>query len=333
MILYLSLALLFIFLQGFFAGMETGMVSVLRPRAEHAAKQGSRSAELVVFFLHRPGMMIATALIGVNISVVMASLMTKKFIECFHFSGSASLFISSSVLSVVLLSCEIVPKNWFREAAFLRCSRFIYIFYGAYLLLYFPVRLFAAFTGFLSSLVARMHSEKASEPNVAMREDFRLFLRESCTYGSVDEGTASILDRAMDLPGMLIQKIMIPRNSVPEVSSSMSIREAFNFCRKHNVTKAPVCLDGKAEREWCGVFNIYDAIFSVDEEKWETTPVSSCSSRLYFIEENLRLGELMERLRFRRIAFFVVHDKDHKQCGIVRPEDLAALLFETDSKT
>ncbi len=329
MILYFSLAVLFIFLQGFFSGMETGMVSVLRPRAEHAAKQGSRAARRVVFFLHRPGMMIATALISVNISVVMASLMTKKFVESCHFSGSASLFVSSSVLSVLLLATEIVPKNWFREAAFTRCSRFIYVFYAAYLLLYLPVRLFAAFTGFLSAMVGRMHTEKASEPNVAMREDFRLFLRESCTYGSVDEGTASILDRAMDLPGMLIQRIMIPRNDVPEVPSSMSIREAFNFCRKYNVTKVPVYLDGKgAEHEWCGVFNIYDAIYSVDEDKWSGLSVSNCSTRLYFIEENLRLGELMERLRFRRIAFFVVHDKDHKQCGIVRPEDLAALLFE-----
>ncbi len=331
MILYFSLALLFICLQGFFAGMETGMVSVLRPRAEHAAKQGDKAAERVVFFLHRPGMMIATALIGVNISVVMASLMTKKFIECFHFSGSASLFISSSVLSVILLACEIVPKNWFREAAFVRCSRFIYIFYGAYLLLYFPVRLFAAFTGFLSSLIGKIRPEKAREPNVAMREDFRLFLRESRTYGSVDEATASILDRAMDIPGMLIRRIMIPRNSVPEIPSSMSIRDAFDFCRRHNVTKIPVYPDRKgkdSEREWCGVFNIYDAIYSVDEEKWNETPVSSCSTRLYFIDENLKLGELMERLRFRRIAFFVVHDEDRKQCGIVRPEDLAALLFE-----
>ena len=40
------------------------------------------------------------------------------------------------------------------------------------------------------------------------------------------------------------------------------------------------------------------------------------------------MGELMERLRFRRIAFFVVRDKEQKQCGIVRPEDVAALLFE-----
>ena len=329
MILYLSLAILFICFQGFFAGMETGMVSVLRPRAEHAAKEGGKSAKLVVFFLHRPGMMIATALIGVNISVVMASLMTKKFIECFHFSGSASLFISSSVLSVVLLACEIVPKNWFREAAFTRCSRFIHIFYGAYLLLYIPVRLFSAFTGFLSSLIAKIHPGQIREPNVAMREDFRLFLRESCTFGSVDEATASILDRAMDIPGMLIRRIMIPRDSVPEIPSSMSIRDAFDFCRKYNLTKVPVYLDRQnTVREWCGVFNIYDAIYSVDEEKWSVTPVSTCSTRLYFIDEDLRMGELMERLRFRRIAFFVVHDKEQKQCGIVRPEDVAALLFE-----
>ena len=68
MITYLLLTLFFVVCQGFFSGMETGMVSVLRPRAEHAAREGSRSAALLVYFLHRPGIMIATALIGVNIS-------------------------------------------------------------------------------------------------------------------------------------------------------------------------------------------------------------------------------------------------------------------------
>ena len=64
---YLLLTLFFVVCQGFFSGMETGMISVLRPRAEHAARNGSRRAALLVYFLHRPGIMIATALIGLLI--------------------------------------------------------------------------------------------------------------------------------------------------------------------------------------------------------------------------------------------------------------------------
>ena len=83
MTVYLLLTLFFVLCQGFFSGMETGMVSVLRPRAEHAARKGSRPAALLVYFLHRPGIMIATALLGVNISVVMASLMARELFRIF----------------------------------------------------------------------------------------------------------------------------------------------------------------------------------------------------------------------------------------------------------
>ena len=48
MIWYLLLTLFFVFCQGFFSGMETGMVSVLRPRAEHAARNGSWQASLLL---------------------------------------------------------------------------------------------------------------------------------------------------------------------------------------------------------------------------------------------------------------------------------------------
>lgn len=329
MILYLCLTLFFVLCQGFFSGMETGMVSVLRPRAEHAARKGGKKAWMMLYFLHRPGIMIATALIGVNISVVMASLMAKELFQSLNLSGGAALTAGGMVLSVLMLCCEIVPKNWFREAAYRRCSSFIPIFYGFYLLLIGPVRLFAAFTGFLSRLAGHLGGSGDKNPVAGMRDDFRLFLRESQAYGSVDESTASILDRAIDVPGMLINQILIPRGKVRAIPSDMTVRTAFQFCQKYDLTKVPVYpAQGGKKGEWCGVFSIYDAIYSVDEEKWDTLPVSSCAARLYFIEKNLKLGELLERLRFRRIPFFVVLDRNKKQTGIVRPEDLAALLFE-----
>ena len=86
----LLLLLFFILLQGIFSGMETGMISVRRPRVEHAVSQGSRSAKLILFFLNNPGIMISTTLLGVNISVVCASLAAKKFAEAIGFTDRKS---------------------------------------------------------------------------------------------------------------------------------------------------------------------------------------------------------------------------------------------------
>ena len=325
MIWYLLLTLFFVFCQGFFSGMETGMVSVLRPRAEHEARKGNWQASLLVYFLRRPGIMIATALIGVNISVVLASLMAKKLFLTLNLSGNAVMTACSVVLSLLMLAFEIVPKNWFRESANARCGRFIAVFYGFYLLLWLPVRIFSGFTGMLSKLTAKISKDERKEPNVALREDFRLYLRESQVSGAVDEATVSILDRAMDVPGMLIRQILVPRSKVHSIPSDMTIRAAFQFCQKHNLTKVPI---RGSSGEWIGVYSMYDAIYSVNENKWDSVPVSACALKLHFIDENLRLGQVLEQMRFRRITFFAVLDRNKKQIGIVRPEDLAALLFE-----
>ena len=127
---YLFLTLLFSIFQGIFSGLETGLVSVLRPRAEHAAEQGGRRARMLVYFLHRPGIMIATALIGVNISVVLASLMAKELFRTLNWTGSTALTLGSMALSVLMLFFEILPKNWFRENACARCTYFAPLFFA-----------------------------------------------------------------------------------------------------------------------------------------------------------------------------------------------------------
>ena len=143
-LVYLLLSLLFILSQGLFSGLETGLVSVLRPRAEHAAAKGSWRARMLVYFLRRPGIMIATALISVNISVVLASLMATEFFRTLNWTGNTALTLGSMVLSVLLLCFEIFPKNWFRENACERCICFIPVFSACYRLLWLPVPLFSA---------------------------------------------------------------------------------------------------------------------------------------------------------------------------------------------
>lgn len=145
----------FILMQGVFAGLETGMISIRRPRIEHAYENGSRAAKMILFFLDNPGVMISTSLLGVNISVVCASLAAKKFAESAGLSSAAGLLAMTCVLSVSMLICEIIPKSYFRQAPCSRCAKIIWILYGTYHILYIPVRLFDAFTSFLSRKIAK----------------------------------------------------------------------------------------------------------------------------------------------------------------------------------
>ena len=325
------LLIFFLFFQGFFSGMETGLFSLLRPRVEHAAKRGDAPAERLLYFLHRPGIMITTALIGVDTGVVLSTLMTRRILFHLEISNGFFLALASIALSILILCFEIIPKNYFRESAFRRCRSGIWLFYLFYRIFFIPIRLFAALSSLLNFLAGHVRKESGEGfggTGDRRKEEFRLYLRESRISGDVDEGTVSLLDHAMDIPGMLISRIMIDRGKAREIPSSMTIREAFVYCQKEDLTKVPVYDEKSAGHRWCGVFSIYKAIYEVEESLWGSLTVSECMEMLSFIESDLKLGEVLERFRKRKITLFCVLDPDKKQIGILRPEDLAALLFQ-----
>jgi putative hemolysin len=329
--IYLILTFAFIVLQGVFAGMETGMVSLRRPRVEHAVKNGSKTAAILLFFVSNPSKMIATTLLGVNVGVVCSSLMAKKFVEELGFGHGYGLLISTCVMSVMLLSCEIIPKNWFRQSPFERCSRFAYLLYGSYLAVALPVRAFAWITDKLSETLAKgqggPHGVRSAP---MMMEDLRLFLRESEADGLIEPEAFSILDNAIDFHSMKVDSIKIPRALVKDLPSSASIRDAFELCRANSFSRVPVYSqfekDAKSPR-WIGIFSVYDAIFSVPESQWEATSVVSCLRPAQEIDGSSGMGEMLERARRSKTPLFIVLD-GKEQNGIVTPEDVARRLFE-----
>ncbi len=225
--IYLVLAILFLLLQGFFAGMETGMVSLMKPRVEHAARTDkTRINQMLLFFESHSGIMISTTLVAVNLCVVGSSLMTKKFMETCGFDGGISILVSTAVLSVLLLTVEIIPKDWFRQSPFTRCAIGVPVLYVVYIVLFVPIRIFAAFTGFLNRVFSPAKQEGGQH------EDFRLFIKESENGGVVDAETADILENGMQIPETRIGDLATPRNQVLEIPHYMTIREAFDFAKK-----------------------------------------------------------------------------------------------------
>ena len=253
----LCLLLFFILMQGMFAGLETGMISIRRPRIEHACEQGSRAAKMILFFINRPGVMISTCLLGVNISVVCASLSAKRFAESANLSSPGGLLGMTAVLSVSMLICEIIPKSWFRQAPCARCSLFVWILYGTFFVLYVPVRLFDSFTAFLSRKIAGK-SESGEARSALMREDLKLFLRESETGGEIPAEAASLLDNAIGFHSATIAGIMKDPNDPSTLVSSADINDAVELFRRGVITGGMIPkVESCIEALLCGVKKVF----------------------------------------------------------------------------
>lgn len=323
MIFWLAAALFFIVMQGFFSGMETGMVSVMRPRVEHAAKHLSGSShKRMLFFLNHSGIMIATTLLGVNISVVLASLSFKNFIESLGFSGGLWIAAATGTLSLILLMSELISKNWFRQLPYARCSRCVFLLYGVWMLMKPVVIAFSAVTEFLDRKIA---GKKPETEKGTMKKDFQLFVRESVGYGSIDSATASILHHVMTLPAVKLADIAVPADSVPGVSADATVREAFELAKQCGSDELPVRSLGT--HEVVGIFDAYNAILKFDEADWENFPVSACMSGLHVLLETDDVSRAVDVARHDRVPLFVIADRFGRQTGLLSPDRIAELLF------
>ncbi|MEM4247944.1 MAG: CNNM domain-containing protein, partial [Candidatus Nanoarchaeia archaeon] len=259
--IFFVIAILFMLLQGFFSGIETGLVSILKPRLEHALGKNVKGAHILAFFINSPGRMLGTTLIGTNLCIAVASNFAKEGIERIGFLGETSLLILSLIMACCFLMLEIIAKDWFRQQPYQRCLVFAYMLYASYIVLWFPVKLMSAFTAFLNKLAGKKSEDDDASRNL-IREDFTLFIRDSERDGTIDSQAADMLDRSLEFSKLKARDIMQSKSNVKEIDVSWTIAQAVGFSRRCGKSRLPVCGTRDGE-QWKGVFSVYDAIFSI----------------------------------------------------------------------
>ena len=94
----LFVVLLCMMSQAFFAGIETGVISIHRMRLRHFVKQGTPGAQTLELFLKDSDRLLGTTLVGTNISTVIASVVAASL-------GARLSPAYGQVLSTVYLTC------------------------------------------------------------------------------------------------------------------------------------------------------------------------------------------------------------------------------------
>lgn len=312
--------------QGFFSGIETGLVSMRKSRVKHGVKKNLLRAKILDFFIERPGVMLATTLVGTNICVVCSATMVKKSAVHFGYNESWHMFVASTCMTVFLLAAEIIPKDWFRQYPYHRCLFFAYPLYLAYILLIAPVRTMAAFTSYTTKLFSGKKVDKTAS---LMREDFRMLLYESEDGGIIDAEAADILDRSLEFHELRAYDIFIPYHEVEHIPGDMSVYEAVDICRKHKRSRLPVNSSDKGINRWRGIFTVYDALFAVPEKEWKTTPVSDCLRPIAVISEDSQMEDILLKTKKSGTPMLVVHEKsnENEHIGIVTTKDVLKVLF------
>ena len=316
MILFESIVLVACLLgQAFFAGIETGVISIHRMRLRHFVKQGAPGARVLEHFLSDSDRLLGTTLVGTNISTVVASVVAASI--AVRISPAYGQVVSTVIVTaVVLIFCEYLPKAWFHSRPIERCRRFAGLLRTAELA-FLPIS--RTLIWLTNWLVSRRQAHSFSKPvPFVTKEDLKLLAREGEKDGILSPSERVMIHRVFELSGKKAGEIMIPRAEMKMLRTDTRLSEFFEMAKSAHLTRMPV-YDRKTDT-FVGIINIMFVLSSGGNDL--DKPVTDFTRPPLFIPEDMPVDDIFPRLRHFRQPMALVRDKNDKVVGLVTTEDI-----------
>lgn len=252
----------FIFLalvaEAFFSGAETAFVSVNFLKLMHLIEKKNKFAMRVHDLLKKPDRLLATTLIGTNLSVVVSSACATALFSRFSL-GYAALLTTLVMTPVSFIFCQLLPKTVFRHKA----NRIV-LFVAEPLhwseKVFFP---FVIFFTFVASSIARIVSPKGLKKNPFLTKDeIKSLIKDISREGILEAHEKEAIDKIFDMTLTKAADIMVPFKSIVSLDFNDSFEAVKAKGRASLFTRFPV-LEG---RDLKGVLNIFDCFYASSDE-------------------------------------------------------------------
>jgi len=307
------LGLIFIFSMiaaaGFFAGTETGLLSVSKHKIRSIAARGNKNAILIQNLLEKPTLFIGTALVGINLAHVTLSVVSTWYFNSVFKNPKISSIVTVVVITPLLLFFgEILPKAIFRLRPHEYTLKSAKVFN-------LSAKIFMPATSALTFIVELiMPLSSIEEPDrVSRREEILSMVREGEKSGSVEGDEKEMIESVFELSEKTLREVMVPRVSMSAISLDMSFKEVLQKVAAEGYTRYPV-IDANIE-------NISGILHVADLLGRNTIEISALSKPL-FLSEFTRVDDALEELRSKGVHMAIVVDEYGVTAGLVTIEDL-----------
>jgi putative hemolysin len=322
LLLYILLCILLI---GFFAGTEIAFISANKLNIELRKKQGKFSGQILARFMENPSEFIGTALVGVNVLLVVYGLVTAKATEKLledydiHITEYTKLAIDTGLATVIILIfAEFLPKAIFRHKAETVLTIFAVPMLLMYYIFYPVAKIFVSISEFILKYLfnVRIKENKA----VFNRVDLELFVKQSM-HGHESENSevnAELFENALYLVNVRVRKCMVPRNEIEAVELNTSIADVTKKFINTKLSKI-IVYDHSID-------NIAGYIHHLDMNRRPTT-IKQILHTITPVPEAMSAVDLMNRFTKERKSIAWVIDEFGGTAGIVTMEDVLEEIF------
>lgn len=330
-IIDISVIILLILLNAFFAAAEIALASVRRARVQQLVEEGNSNAALVQRLTNNPSLFLATIQIVITLSgfftsafgVVSLVILLAGFLKNINISfistqaDTIALVLITTLLSFLsLLFGELVPKSIAitkAEQIALAVARPIYV------LSQLTRPMVAILTG-MTNLVLRLlgQHQKTTYPSVSA-EEIRLMVETAEDEGVIPETEGEMIDNIFDAGDRPVRDVMIPRVDVIAISETSLVEAAKLAIMQSGHTRLPVYRE--SIDNVIGVIHAKDLLQEIPRDAILENIPKLIRPTIY-IPEGRTVNILLRELRQQRTHMAIVLDEYGGTAGVVTLEDL-----------
>ncbi len=313
-----------------FVAAEFSLTALERSTVDAHAKDGDRRAKQVQHAHRTLSFQLSGAQLGITITTLITGYIAEPVLAGLLRPGFSALGVGRSVASGVSLALalliatslsmvfgELVPKN-LAIARPLPTARFTAGAQAAFSRTFKVV--IAALNGTANGLVRRMGIEPAEELRSARSpQELGSLVRTSAEQGSLDAGTAALLDRSLRFGQRSADELMTPRVRIETLSADETVDDLIAAARRTGFSRFPV-VQGDLD-DPLGVVHVKQAFVVGDTQRHSTT-LARIVRRVPTVPATLDGDALLDRVRGDGLQVALVVDEYGGTAGMVTMEDL-----------
>ena len=303
----------------FFAGTETGMVSINHARLMHLVRSGSKAAKVLSDYSADMQRFLGTILVGNNLMNVMLSTASAGLAQiCFPDYHTAQTLWAVGMAFIVLFFSEYLPKLFFTTRPLRRT-----------LLVARPFRIIERLLMPITELILFMTrwlvpktQGGASQQFLVTREYIQNVVSDSRDGSRITAVERLMINRVLALKSLKAKQVMTPLSRVSKVTVTAKLDACYRLVRDSGHVRLPVFSEDGGT--CVGVLNVLDALASGRQP--ESTCVRDCMEPTFFVSAGMHADDVLPVMRKRRQPMVMVRDASGAILGIITEANVLSAL-------
>jgi CBS domain containing-hemolysin-like protein len=309
----------------FFAASELSVISCDRVALRKEAEAGGRSARLLESFLANKQRLLATTLVGTQLSVVISTVVMTFSLHALH-PQRAELYLLVGLTPVTVVLGEIVPKALGQQHADWMARKLVYP-------LWLASKLFAPLVFGLTRFTSWVtRSLRVPERKIVTREELELLLKGPgqggrTATGDITEGERQIISRIFDFTDLTVGDVMVPLSDVSALAEDADLETAAREIEDKQYTRFPVYRE-RIDRI-VGTVHAFDVLKAGRAD----VKVGAIARAPIFVPRSQAAVDLLVELQRARQGMAIVVDEYGGAVGVCTIEDiLEEIVGEIDDE-